>query len=190
MKLTQIFNEDHDLDALFMSDDELEQKIRDLDGSEDWHEIYYREYAGRKARARKSKENEIELDPSTVFYRGSDTKRSSVEPRKGYATFVTSNPYQAATYAGPDGYLTTMTLHPKQAILFSDGSNHSFVKYDEQSAQAGPGRAIVAKNIADRGPYTDGIDITKAKADINVGFTDPSIAKVIKTIPAAKYFNS
>lgn len=142
------------------------------------------------------KREKVTISPGTSWYRGTrgpegHSGEYGVNHREDYAVFVSDNPHQAATYAGPNGVITSLTLHPEVAYKFDSGRHHSFLQFDEQSRQLGKGQALVVTDLVDRGGYTDGVDIKlSTKPSTNVSFRDQEIAKITGKEPASKYFNT
>ena len=104
-----------------------------------------------------------------VVYRGSiggeEVKEGALEgkAREGYATFASSSPYVAATYAQPDafelqhppvaGAIAPYYVNAKKIIEFpvKDGSFDKF-EFDRRAKMLPPGTVLVARNARDVGP--------------------------------------
>jgi hypothetical protein len=210
MKIKEILNEAVDVDSIkamsisdqyeyakTLSQDELQELVDGFTGFQMWHVAFTATLDDFKRKEYESQKNkEVKIDPTTIFYRGTQGKGHDAESRSDYATFVSDNPYQAASYAGPDGIITKLTLHPAQAIMFKPNYqpgarevHHSFIEYDEQASKLNKGQALVVNDIQDSGGFTDGLG-KSTFAKTNVAFTDSSIAKVSGKEPARKYFKS
>lgn len=128
-----------------------------------------------------------------IWYRG--TREShGLKSRDGYATFLTDNIHQAATYAGPDGVITGVKLRPNFVTEFNSPSDRfrSFIKFDKEAEKLGSGNAILVYGVVDTGPFRDEITDQKAATKLaqNVALRNPdrSIYRIEGVIPAAPYF--
>ena len=104
-----------------------------------------------------------------VVYRGSiggeEVREGALEgkAREGYATFASSSPHVAATYAQPDafelqhppvaGAIAPYYVNAKKIIEFpvKDGSFDKF-EFDRRAKMLPPGTVLVARNARDVGP--------------------------------------
>ena len=127
-----------------------------------------------------------DFDTSEVFYRGSD-KDHGVNKRDDYAVFVTNNIAQAASYAGPNGTITKMTLHPTKAFHYDYGNHFSPTTFDDHAKTMGNGQCMVVYDIIDNGYYVDLVGNKAKIKSTHITFKDGNIAKIIGTEPADKY---
>ena len=83
------------------------------------------------------------------------------ESNKGYATFLSDNPNIAATYAGEEGFVAPFIVRPKKVIEFYRskkqlrelGKRHfSYLEFDRQAKNLGPGEVLVVRDVLDTGP--------------------------------------
>lgn len=189
--------------ARSMSDDELQSLVDSFDDSFEMWKVAFTTVLNDRQRELYDKEHsykKVNVDPSKIWYRGTQQESYGAKPRDGYATFVTDNVWQAASYAGPDGVITSMKLSPSVAYAykhpFRPGSNKpstgeiSFVEFDEQVMKTHSGTAIVAQDVVDNGYYRQQLSepAKSSYAATNIGFKDDSIATIVDTIPASKYF--
>ena len=91
----------------------------------------------------------------------------NAEPRvKDWATFATTSPSMAATYAAPDfkwdeaGALVPVYVKADKLIEFpvrktDYGNRHDKVKFDMEAARLSPGEVLVARNVIDTGPRSN-----------------------------------
>ena len=95
-------------------------------------------------------------DPSEAMMTG--------RPRPGYATFASTSPYVASSYANPElgygerGAITPMFVLANQVVEFpvtvDRYGSRKFDKFefDRRARALGPGQVLVAKNVYDYGP--------------------------------------
>ncbi|CAL9962355.1 hypothetical protein VPHD479_0070 [Vibrio phage D479] len=128
-----------------------------------------------------------------IWYRGTRGDYG-MRSRDGYATFLTENIHQAATYAGPDGTITGVKLRPEFVKEFNKPSDrfNQFTQFDADAKELGSKSAILVHGVVDTGPFRD--DITDQRAattpsrNVAVRNPDRSIFRIEGTISAAPYF--
>jgi len=130
------------------------------------------------------------FDTSQTFYRGSSNQEhDATSHRSDYAVFVSTNIHQAASYAGPNGHITSMTLNPSNIIEVKGGMFFSPTNFDDQAINLQKGQALVAHKVVDSGGFAHKLpNNLYTYSATNVAFKDPSIATVGNTIPANSYF--
>ena len=111
-----------------------------------------------------------------IVYRGSriheETPKKDVKDilkgksRKGYATFLSDNPYMSQTYMDTDivtgentGVLTPYLVKPKKIIEYEeknkylrDSGKFDFFEFDRQAQNLKEGEVLVNRNVVDAGP--------------------------------------
>ena len=77
-----------------------------------------------------------------------------MEPRPGYASFSSTSPDVAATYAGESGGIYPVYVKADHLIEFPTRSGGHFNKFafDAEAARLAPGEVLVARGVRDTGP--------------------------------------
>jgi hypothetical protein len=139
----------------------------------------------------KIKANKL-IDPKKTWYRGTQTKGHGFQNKPEYATFLTDNINQAATYAGRDGYISEVLLDADSVKEFnkSDSNFNQFTKLDDDARKLYDREALLVHNVVDRGYFKDGLldELNGTGVGQNVAIRNSKIAKVIKQYKAKNLF--